>query len=219
MNPTEIHIRHCMLFLFNSGKSATDAVKNICLIYGQDSLSTRKCQKWFKRFRSGNISLEDNEGRGRRSVFDKDILKKTVEENQFMTQKELSEKLNSSQMTISRQLKAIGKVQKLGKWIPYALTESNMRQRVEICTSLLTRHNTEPFLDRVVTCDEKWVLYVNSKSRKQWVDKDEIPQPVPKAGLHPKKIMISVWWNYRGLLHFEFLQRNATMMANFTVNN
>ena len=108
-------------------------------------------------------------------------------------------------------MKAIGKVQRLGKWIPCDLSENNLMQRLEICIVLSSRQYREPFLDRIVTGNEKWVLYVNMKRRKQWVDKDKAPEPTAKAGLHPKKIMLCVWDNMKGILHFELLPNNQTV--------
>ena len=113
--PSKVHIRHCILFQFNLGNKATDATKNICEAYGKDALDIRKCQRWFKKFRSGNTSLEDEPGRGRVSDFDKDTLRSVVKANLRMTQNDFAETLYSSQKTISRQMKAIDKMQKLGK--------------------------------------------------------------------------------------------------------
>ena len=136
--------------------------------------------------------MEDEPSRGHVSDFDMNTLHSVVEANPRMTQNDIAETLYSSQKTISRQMKAIGKVQKLGKWVPHDLSENNLMQRLEICTVSSSRQNREPFLDRIVTGDEKWVLHVNMKRRKQWVDKDKAPDPTPKAGLHPRKIMLCV---------------------------
>ena len=34
---------------------------------------------------------------------------------------------------------------------------------------LLQRHNAEAFFDRLITGDEKWVLYDNPKRKRQWL--------------------------------------------------
>jgi hypothetical protein len=36
------------------------------------------------------------------------------------------------------------------------LSEKNKNQRLSIC--LLLRYKKEPFLEEIITCDEKWVL-------------------------------------------------------------
>uniref|UniRef100_A0A1I7XFJ2 Histone-lysine N-methyltransferase SETMAR n=1 Tax=Heterorhabditis bacteriophora TaxID=37862 RepID=A0A1I7XFJ2_HETBA len=35
----------------------------------------------------------------------------------------------------------------------------NLDDRVVICTSLLARNKIEPFLNRMITGDEKWITY------------------------------------------------------------
>ena len=62
--PEENHIRHFMLFEFRKDIKATEATKNICDVYG-DVLDVRKCQRWFNKFRSGNVDLSDDHRSGR----------------------------------------------------------------------------------------------------------------------------------------------------------
>ncbi|KAF2355497.1 Transposase type 1 [Trinorchestia longiramus] len=71
---------------------------------------------------------------------------------------------------------------------------------------MLTLRNTnDPFLDQIVTCDEKWVLYDNRKRSGQWLDRDEPPKYFPKPMLHQKKIVVTVWWSAIGVIHYRFL--------------
>ena len=64
-----------------------------------------------------------------------------------------------------------------------------------------------------MTGDEKWVLYKNTQRKRQWLDRNQSPQPVPKQELHPKKVMLSLWWDMRGLIHYELLEPNQTITA------
>jgi hypothetical protein len=50
-----------MLYEYKQGKNATVATKNITDVYGTDALDVRKCQRWFKRFRMGDLSVEDDQ--------------------------------------------------------------------------------------------------------------------------------------------------------------
>ena len=52
-----------------------------------------------------------------------------------------------------------GKVSKLGVWVPRALSEKNKADRLSISTSLLSRQRNDPFLDKIITGDEKWITY------------------------------------------------------------
>ena len=49
---------------------------------------------------------------------------------------------------------ANGKVKKLGKWVPHELT--GKKNCFEVLSSLILCNNSEPLLNRIVTCNEKW---------------------------------------------------------------
>ncbi|GBO16108.1 hypothetical protein AVEN_121255-1, partial [Araneus ventricosus] len=50
-------------------------------------------------------------------------------------------------------------------WVPQELTAEDKRKRKAACLALLRDQRKEKILDRIVTCDEKWVYY-NNTSRK-----------------------------------------------------
>ena len=77
-----------------------------------------------------------------------------------MTMREVAKELNIDHSTVVWHLKQTGKVRKLDKWVPHELTE-NLKNSFEVSSSLILSNNDKPFLDRIVTCDEKWVLYDN----------------------------------------------------------
>ena len=57
-------------------------------------------------------------------------------------------------------LKQIGKVEKLDKWVPHELTKKKKNHCFEVSSSLIVCNN-KPFIDWIVTCDKKWILYDN----------------------------------------------------------
>ena len=74
-----------------------------------------------------------------------------------------------------------------------------------------TRGHKQRFLYRIVTGDEIWCLYINIKQRKEWVAPGDTPKLRVKPDLHPRKTMICVWWDWEGMVHWEMLERNATV--------
>ena len=47
--------------------------------------------------------------------------------------------------------------------------------------------------------------------KKLWSKHDEPAQTISKAELHQKKIMLSIWWDYKGIVYFELLPNNRTI--------
>ncbi len=76
---------------------------------------------------------------------------------------------------------------------------------------MLSKHNRYRFLQQIVTGDEKWVLYVNHTRKRQWVNREDLPDPEPKADVHSKKVMLSVWWDSQGIIYLELLPPNTTV--------
>jgi len=206
-------LRVIFFYEFKSNHSGSVAAQNINAAFGEGTVNERTIQRWFKKFKNGDESLE-NEPRGRpESTLDDTVLRAHVESNPRTTVREIAQELGVSTATISRHLSTIGKVKKLDKWVPHELNENQMKNRFEICSSLLLRNQREPFLNRIITCDEKWILYDNRRRSAQWLDANESPKTTPKAPLHPKKVMITVWWSMAGIIHFKFLNAGETVTA------
>ena len=48
-------------------------------------------------------------------------------------------------------------------------------------------HNNEPFLNQIVVCEEKWILYNNWQWPAQCLDWEKAPKHFPKPNLHQKR--------------------------------
>jgi len=95
--------------------------------------------------------------------------------------------------------------------VPHELNKNKKNRRYEVCSTLLLRNKNDPFLDRIVTCDEKWILYDNRRRSAQYLDRGESPQPFPKPKLHQRKTMVTVWWSSAGLIHYNFMNPGETI--------
>jgi hypothetical protein len=106
--------------------------------------------------------------------------------------------------TIVQHLQSMGKVQKLGVWVPHILTQDNKNQRVTICASLLACHHLaqqyQSFLSHIVTGNEKWHLYVNFKQRKEWLSPDMQATPCAQPDLHLARQCCASGGIWKGLL-------------------
>jgi histone-lysine N-methyltransferase SETMAR len=206
-------IRVILKYEFHRGTTAAQTARNINEVFGTQVVNERTVRDWFVKFRSGSFDLH-NQPRGRpETKLDNDELKALVESDPAQSARELALKFNVSKATILAHLHEIGKVKKLDKWVPHELNDVQKRNRLEACLSLLVRHKNEPFLDRIVTCDEKWILYDNHKRSYQWLDSDETAKQCPKPNLHQKKLMVSVWWSNSGVIHHTFMKPGESITA------
>ena len=215
MEEKRVHIRHCLLFDFDLGVSATEAHRHLCQTEGRDAPSLNTCHYWYQPFRSGDRSLEDRPRSGRPSEVDLDAMLSLVEADPKATTRSLAATLHCSNAAINNHLHSIGKVLKMGSWVPHTLTQRDLDARSEACTHLLSRKRRFDWLDHVVTGDEKWCLYITHTRKRQWLDAAEEAQPEPKPDLHPRKVMLSVWWDVLGIVHWELLPPNTTITADF----
>uniref|UniRef100_A0A1B0GNL2 Uncharacterized protein n=1 Tax=Phlebotomus papatasi TaxID=29031 RepID=A0A1B0GNL2_PHLPP len=67
MENDKVHLRHIMLYEYRKGVSVRTAQKNIAEVYLDNAPAFKTVQKWFARFRKGDLSLEDKPRAGRPS--------------------------------------------------------------------------------------------------------------------------------------------------------
>ena len=154
---TKQHLRETLLFCFNLKKSAAEGHRLLCEAYGEHAPSIKTCEYWFRRFNSGNFDTSDKEREGRPVKFEDTELKALLDQDSCQTQEKLAKILGVTQKAISNRLKARGKVQKQGYWVPHELKPRDVEHRFFTCEQLLQRQNRKVFLHRIVTGDEKWI--------------------------------------------------------------
>ncbi|GFU57501.1 histone-lysine N-methyltransferase SETMAR [Trichonephila clavipes] len=155
MESDKQHFRHILLFYYRKGKNAVQARKKLTDVYGEGVLTVRQCQNWFAKFLSGNFDVEDAPRSGKSVEADKDAIKALADANRRITTSEIGLRLNLSNSTVYDHLKGLGLSSKLDVWVPHVLTERNLCRRIDVCDSLLKRHENDPFLKRIITGDEK----------------------------------------------------------------
>ena len=117
----------------------------------------------------------------------KHLLKALIEANPHKTTREVAVEIEVDHSTVVRHLKQIGKSKKLDKWVPHELNDNQKNCHFEVSSTLFLCNKNDPFLQWIVMCDEKWILYDNRRCSAQWLDAGEAPQHFPKPKLHKKK--------------------------------
>ncbi|GFY26847.1 histone-lysine N-methyltransferase SETMAR [Trichonephila clavipes] len=96
--------------------------------------------------------------------------------------------------------------------------EKNLSDRVRMCSSHLIRHIKEPFLDNLITGNEKWILYKNIKRKKSYCKPGTSSATVPKPSMHQRKVLLCLWWDRKGPVYYELLKQGKNINMDLYCN-
>lgn len=210
-------IRILLLHYWKKGFSARSAAVEICEVEGDKFVSKSAAIKWFQRFNSGNTDLNDESRSGRPSTVDSQAIMNSANANPCTSVRRLSDEVQIPKSSVHRKLLSHGKRNRRCKVVPHDLTPEQAEKRLQVCEQLLLYPNDERFLKTIVTCDEKWVYFRNPDLRNQWLSPNQSPIPVAKRQRFEHKVLLCVWWNYEGPIHFELVPNGRTITAQFYV--
>lgn len=217
MDFDQSHLLHILLFLCRQSKSAAEARRSISVVYGNDAIGESTCQKWFSRFKDPAFTLDKLEDQRRHNKserkFEDDAIETLLEEDSGRTQERLAQIIGVDRSTISRRLAAIGFRAVAGKWVPHQLAEVNKNHRLNTCISLLARQKRKSFLYQLVTGDESWVYYDNTRQKKYYLKPGQPAPHNPKPKFHGKKVLLCIWWDQKGILYYELLPEGEAVNA------
>ena len=157
--------RHILLFEFNRSAKAAEVAKNICAVYGDNTIGESTARKWFSRFKEGRFDISGTLQSGRLSGFEEDRLNTLIHNEPRECTRELTNVMNCNYSTIERHLHSMGKCSKIG-CMGTACSKPNPQK--SSCSSSIAREQYRPFRSCIVTGDEKLYLYASIRKRKEW---------------------------------------------------
>ena len=210
------HLREVLLSHFFAEKTAAESHRLLVELYGELALARTQCFKWFQRFKSGDFDISDKERSGQPKKFEDEELEELLDQDSCQTQSELAESLGVTQAAVSKRLNSLGFIQKLGSWLPHELKPRDVERRFCMAEILLERFKKKSFLHRIVTGDDKWLNYENPERKKSYVKPGQPGTSMPKRNIHGGKVMISIWWDQKGVIHHELFQRDPKTKKTIT---
>ena len=154
------------------GRKATEAANNICSTMGDDLFSIRTEQYCFNRFNNDELELDHVPHSSRPLELDVELLKQLIEDPRS-TSWYLVGQLGCFYTAMERHLNELGKTWRYRVWIPNELSPYQLQYRVDVSMDLMTSHRNYQWLRNLICGDEKWVLYINYKHRRQWLSAGE----------------------------------------------
>nr|XP_042912153.1 histone-lysine N-methyltransferase SETMAR-like [Parasteatoda tepidariorum] len=192
-----------MYYEFRNKLSVTECHKKMCQSLGFNTVSYDTVKVWFRMFNRGNLNIEDEPRSGRPIEVDYDQLKQIIDQDRNISTRTIALELDVCQKTIVNAFKRINLTFKFNCWVPHELTAEDQSKRKAACLVLLRDQRKENILDRIVTCDEKWVYYNNTSRKGGWSAPGESAGSLARRTLTNKKVLLCIWWDCRGVIHKE----------------
>ena len=133
---------------------------------------------------------------------------------QRYTTQEVADIVKISKSSIENHLHQLGYVNCFDVWVPRKLSRKNVLDPISPCDSLLQFNENISFLKLILMGNENWILDNNVEWKRLSGKWNKPPPTTPKAGLHAKKVMLCMWWDWKGVLYYELLPENQTINCN-----
>lgn len=216
-------IKHCFLAKKNTVETKDWLDKH----YPDSAPGKSTVEKWFAKFKRGEMSTEDDarSGRPKEAVTDENIkkVKKIILNNRKVNLLEISETLKISKERVGHIVHELLDMRKLcAKWVPRVLTVDQKHQRLDDsqqCLAIFNRNKTE-FLRRYITMDETWLHHYTPESNRQsaeWTARDEPRPKRAKTQQTAGKVMASVFWDARGIIFIDYLKKGQTINSDYYI--
>jgi histone-lysine N-methyltransferase SETMAR len=211
MDLSKVQIRTLILFHHQKKIKQSECLKELKSTFGDNIVQKTTVKKYYRQFDEGNFNCEDKERSGRPSLDILDQITEVLENYSSATSEDIALEVGVSASTVTRRLHEAGYKSILDKWVPHQLSEINKIKRINTCELLLERSKEKNFLDRIVTCDEKWIYYNKENRKRKWVKPGGEAGQVAKCGLSNQKVMLCIWWSNCQIIYLEFLKSGQTV--------
>lgn len=217
--------RAVIKFMVLQGKSTKVIHEELSATLGDHSPTYPTVARWVRLFKTGTEEVKDSPRSGRPKIeFGTNFVtrvKSMVEEDPRISIQVIAYIVGHDWRTISTFIDETLNMRKItSRWVPKLLLEDQKRKRIELSQTLLNKLNEDPenFLAKIVTGDESWVLYYDPEDQKQsrqWVTRGDPTPTKPKKTLTNEKILLTVFWDMKGVLLVDFMPRGRTMNGKY----
>ena len=92
--PENYDLHTALIFCYHLKKTAAESHQMLVEAYGEHALSKSQCFEWFKKFKSGNFDMSNEECGKPPKKFQDSELQALLDEDDAQTQQQLADQLN-----------------------------------------------------------------------------------------------------------------------------
>lgn len=140
-----------------------------------------------------------------------DKIQKLVLENHHMSVKELAQELNISTVSVHGILNGILGIKRIAsRLVPKELNFLQKEHRKQVADDIISRANKDPnFMKRIITGYEAWIYEFDTQTSGCYGNESKPKKP--RRTRTKIKVMLAVFFDYRGVVHSEFLPEGQTI--------
>ena len=220
--------RAVIKFFVLEGLSATEIHTKMVKVLKESAPSFPTVHRWVLEFKRGRTSVEDEPRSGRpKSATTPEIIEQVFDivcKDPSLTKREIADTIGISDERVLYILHEELHMKKLfGKLVPHSLTIQQKLNRKQISQRNLKRfkQNQTDFVRRFITMDETWIYHHDPKlkqERLQWIEAGSSAPKQVKSERSAKKIMASIFWDAKGVLLIDYLEKGKTINSEYYCN-
>ncbi len=222
----DVKMQQCinLYFCYKLGWSHVDARAALQAVYHEETMHATKSRKWYHSFAAGRTSLVDRDRAHRhktgRTQANVQAVRTVIDTDKSITFAGIMNQTGLKQTTVHRIVKKDLQLRlRCAKLLPAFLTPRHIIERFNHCALMLQSVCTRPsFLKKIVTMDEAWCYQYNPETKRQdsqWLSSAEPCPSHPRRNISIKKIMLVAFFDYRGMVHFEYIRGGTVDTGTF----
>ncbi|CAK9801685.1 Mariner Mos1 transposase [Anthophora quadrimaculata] len=188
--------------------------------YGKSCLSKMQTYEWYKTFKGGREGVQDLPRAGRPSIVSTDEniekIKNMIMDNRRLSVREVAHEVEMSHMSVHNILsEVLGMRRVAARLVPKELNFLQKEHRKAVAEDMISRASSDfTFMKRITTGDETWVYEYDMQTSQQSSEYRLENEPNPKKPRQSRskiKVMLTVFFDYHGVVYSEFLPDGQTV--------